>query len=73
MSDVREYISNLKGRNVDMEVCRGRKKVTTFSGIIEDIYPSVFTVKLKEPTTVEKISYSYSDVLCGEVRLVVSG
>ncbi|MCL2176681.1 MAG: Veg family protein [Firmicutes bacterium] len=70
MATVKNSIEKLKGVLVDLEVCRGRKKINHYRGTVEDIHNSVFTIRLKNPTTVLKQSYSYSDVLCGEVKLV---
>ena len=70
-SDIREIISrikSLKGESVVMEVQKGRNKLEKYQGIIESVYPSIFTVKLFEPgNTTSSISYSYSEVLCGDV------
>ena len=53
-----------------MEVCRGRKQIKRYKGIIENTFPSVFVVRLTEGDSVmPSLSYSYSDVLCGEVKL----
>lgn len=60
-----EKIKNYKGKNVDLEVTRGRKKTIKLEGIIESVYPSIFTVKTEE----NAYSYSYADVLCGDVSL----
>lgn len=63
--NVIKEIEKLKGENVSMEVNKGRKKIERFEGIIENIYPSIFTVNVgngKSP-----ISYSYSEILCGNV------
>ena len=62
-----EKIKGLKGERVDMEVTKGRNKTEKYSGIIESVYPSIFTVKLHEPKDRSSISYSYSEVLCGDV------
>ena len=44
-------------------------------GVIEGIYPSIFTVKLDVqndiPTSERRVSYSYADVLTRTVELVV--
>jgi len=70
-SDIREIISkikSLKGESVVMEVQKGRNRPEKYQGIIESVYPSIFTVKLFEPgSTSSSISYSYSEVLCGDV------
>lgn len=70
-SDIRDIISkiqSLKGESVLMEVQKGRNRTLKYQGIIESVYPSIFTVKLFEPgSTSSSISCSYSEVLCGDV------
>ena len=62
-----EKIKNLKGENVEMEVSKGRNRVEKYSGVIESVYPSIFTVKLFNPKDKAQLSCSYSEVLCGDV------
>lgn len=69
LDDVKKKISALKGRNVEMNINRGRKKIDTINGTIKDVYPSVFTVKLDDEQ--QKIqTFSYFDVLCGNVIIL---
>ncbi|MBQ7977143.1 MAG: Veg family protein [Clostridia bacterium] len=71
LNKVKDEILKLKGKYVEMEVNKGRKKITHYEGVLEDIYASVFVVRLKDATKNDKISYSYSDVLCGDVKIEV--
>ena len=65
---IKNKIDELIGQNIRMEVCRGRKQVKRYVGIIEHTFPSVFVVRLLEgDTSLASLSYSYSDVLCGDV------
>ena len=65
---VRDKIHELVGKNIYMQVCRGRKQVKRYKGIVENTYHRVFVVRLTEGNaTVSSLSYSYSDVVCGEV------
>lgn len=64
LEDVKSKIKNLKGREVEININRGRKKFDTLSGIIKDVYPSVFTV---ENEALQIQTFSYYDVLCGNV------
>ena len=65
---IKDKIAELVGKNIYMEVCRGRKQIKKYKGIVEHTYPSVFVVRLTEGDSVApQLSYSYSDVLCGEV------
>jgi uncharacterized protein Veg len=52
-----------------MEVNRGRKRIEKYVAVIDKIYPSVFRVEIKEPSGNTNQSYSYSDVLCGDVKI----
>jgi len=68
---VREKIAELVGKNISMQVCRGRKQVKKYKGIVESTFPSVFVVRLTEgESSVPSLSYSYSDIVCGEVVIV---
>lgn len=67
IGDIKEQISKLLGEKIDLEVNTGRKRIKTFSGSIQNVYPSVFTFLDSEGNTK---TYSYSDVLCGDVKIV---
>lgn len=63
--NVIQEIEQLKGESISMEINRGRKKIEKYQGIIENIYPSIFTVNIGDGKNT--LSYSYSEVLCGDV------
>ena len=66
LNEIKQKILNLKGSHVEMNINRGRKKIDSFSGVIKDVYPSVFTVVANsESQNVQ--TFSYYDVLCGNV------
>ena len=69
LDEVKQKILSLKGSHVEMNINRGRKKIDSFSGIIKDVYPSVFTVISKEGTQNIQ-TFSYYDVLCGNVVIL---
>lgn len=62
----KKRVQTLAGRNIILKVNKGRNKFITFNGMIESVYPSVFTVKTEDDTQIK--SYSYSDVLTKTVR-----
>jgi len=65
---IREKIDTLVGREINMEVCRGRKQIKRFSGVVESAFARVFVVRVREQEGLSpQITYSYSDILCGEV------
>ena len=65
VSTVIEEIERLKGENISMEINKGSKKIERYQGIIENVYPSIFTVNIGEGKS--PLSYSYTEVLCGDV------
>jgi len=69
IDNVKKEINSYKGQNVSLTVNLGRNKICYYLGIVEDIYPSLFTVAVKDGQNIKKHSYSYSDVLCGQVKL----
>jgi uncharacterized protein Veg len=67
---IKNKIVELVGKNIHMEVCRGRKQIKHYRGVIENTFSSVFVVRLTEgDEVVNSLSYSYSDVLCGDVKI----
>ena len=71
---IRKKINELVGKDINMQVCRGRKQIERYSGVVENTFPSVFVVRLtNENRIVNQLSYSYSDVLCGEVTIKEAG
>lgn len=69
LSDIKQKILNVKGKNVDISINRGRKKIDNYCGVVENIYPSVFTVKILNDQQLKNVTCSYSDVLCGDVKI----
>ena len=67
LQKVKEEILNLKGKDVNLVVNKGRKKIIKFIGIIDSVYPSMFIIKPKEFVDLDRTSYSYNDVLCGDI------
>ena len=71
IEDIKQKIITLKGEEVNLYINRGRKKISTVRARIEDVYSSVFTVKALS-TDFDAIStYSFNDVLCGEVKIKI--
>jgi len=71
LTDIKQRILNIKGKSVGISINRGRKKIDSYNGVIENIYPSVFTVKIINDQQLKNVTCSYSDVLCGDVQITV--
>lgn len=69
VENIKQKILNLKGQEVDLHINRGRRKVGSYRARIEDCYASVFTVKSCPIDLGVIYTYSYNDILCGEVKI----
>ncbi len=69
ISDVKQMIKACSQKRVDVKVNLGRNKIMRFSGVLSGVYPSLFTVKPDDEHFLGKTAYSYSDLLCGTVKI----
>ncbi len=69
VENIKANILALKGKEVNLYINRGRRKISSYRARIEDVYPSVFTVKNCEVNLGSIYTYSYNDILCGEVKI----
>lgn len=72
LDDVKKRITELKGSSVKMEINRGRNKILKFDGVIVSVYPSVFTVEALAQKHFSSKTFSYFDVLCGDVKITLA-
>ncbi len=63
IAEVKARIAGLKGKLLSVSVNKGRKKTVDLDGVIADVFPSVFTFI----SGGELVSFSYSDVICGDI------
>lgn len=71
LQNVKDEVFNLLGKDLYLTVNKGRKKIIKFNGIIESVYPSMFIIKPTECVDLDRTSYSYNDVLCGDITFNV--
>ena len=69
ISDVKRMVKDCSLKRVAVKVNLGRNKIVSFSGVLSGIYPALFTVKPDDEGFLGKTAYSYSDVLCGNVKI----
>ena len=69
IADVKRLVNDCRAQRVAVRVNLGRNKSVSYSGILSGIYPALFTVKPDEEGFLGKTSYSYSDLLCGNVKI----
>ena len=70
LEEITDLIKSFKGESVKMSITKGRKKSEKFNGEIVELYPSIFTIKVDNPISQNILSYSYNEVLCGDVKIV---
>lgn len=68
ISQAKEVVNALKEKQVKVTVNLGRNKFVSFCGRLSGVYPALFTVSPTEEFK-GKTTYSYSEYLCGRVRL----
>lgn len=72
LDNIRLNLEKHLGKRIILKANKGRKQITTKRGILEDVYPSVFIVKLEDNGNgYQRVSYSYSDLLTENVKLQV--
>lgn len=69
IKDVKQMVKGYSESRVAVRVNLGRNKSVSYNGTLSGIYPSLFTVKPDDKDFLGKTAYSYSDVLCGNVKL----
>jgi uncharacterized protein Veg len=65
--DIKDKVSSLKGQNISLKINKGRNKIVSLTAIIDQVYPSMFVISPTSQASLDRKSYSYNDVLCGDV------
>ncbi len=69
LSQVKDSIKNMQDRPVSVTINLGRNKLVSFIGKVEGVYPALFTVSPFDKAFKGKTTYSYSEYMCGRVKL----
>lgn len=70
VTKIRADLESLMGTRMRLRANMGRSKILEREGVLEQIHPSLFVVKVDEKRDrTARISYSYVDVLTGTVEL----
>ena len=69
ISQVKEIIGKMNLKQVEVVVNLGRNKFAKYKGVLSGVYPALFTVKPFDKDYRGKTSYSYSEYMCGRVKL----
>ena len=69
IADVKQMIKECSSQRVAVKLNLGRNKSVSYLGTLSGIYPALFTVKPDDENFLGKTAYSYSDLLCGTVKI----
>ena len=69
LSQVKLYIARLKEKQVEVTLALGRNKFVKFMAKVKGVYPALFTVVPFDKAFNGRTSYSYSEFMCGRVRV----
>ena len=69
IAKVKANIADNFQKQVNVTVNLGRNKVLRFCGMLSGVYPALFTVEPADKNFLGKTSYSYAEVLCGNVSI----
>lgn len=67
---VKEHIKSLCGSNVNCIINKGRNKLIKVNVCIDQVYPSMFVIKPLEDVELDRKSFSYNDVMCGDIKFL---
>ena len=70
---IREDIAKYVGHKVKLESNRKHNKSIINEGIIANVYPSIFTIEIKdgENLPARTVSYSYTDIFTKSVEITL--
>lgn len=68
MGAVKTAVEKMQNKTVKVTQNLGRNKYVSYIGVVKGVYPALFTVEPNAPYN-GKTSFSYSDILCGNVKL----
>lgn len=69
-SEIKQSIENMYGKTVLCEINRGRNKIVKVPIIINQVYSQMFTIEPLEKVELDRKSFSYSDVMCGDIKFL---
>lgn len=72
INSIKQTIKDYYNKPVTVKLNLGRNKYVTFPATLSGVYPSIFTVEPFDKNFLGKTSYSYSEILCGRVKITLN-
>ncbi|MDO4605090.1 MAG: Veg family protein [Helcococcus sp.] len=72
LASIRNEVEEIIGKKVQLKADKGRKRIVTRVGYIENAFPNLFTVRVNNDFDESlTLSYTYADVLTSTVEIEV--
>ena len=66
---IRRSLAGIEGRAVELYAVGERNRVTQERGILDGVYPDIFTVSVRKSGYTQRFCYTYSEVLTKKVKV----
>ena len=69
LSMIKHNIDDHIGQRISVTSQIGRRKTATREGILRETFPAVFVVELDKDSSLNRVSYSYTDILTNNIKI----
>jgi len=70
--EIMQDVEQCKGKRVVLRTNKGKRKARVAEGIVKDVFPAIFTVRIDDGTSSQRtVSFSYSDILTESVEVTI--
>ena len=73
LADIRNDLSIYRGKQVQLRILGERNRVSSAFGVLDGLYPEIFTVLVCEGERSFHCSFSYRDILMGKLDVRLQG
>ena len=70
---IRERLAMKKGRRVELYAIGERNRVTRAQGVLDGVYPGIFTILVDSKGYSTRYSYTYNELITGKVNIRLIG
>ncbi len=68
IEDAKAMVASLLGKDVSVRLNRGRNKIKHYNGVLSEVHSNVFVVQLVNDLF-DRLSCTYTDMVCGELQI----
>lgn len=67
---IRKKLLKIKGERVILRTKEDRGRTANITGVIDEVYPAIFTIRAESITGKVILSYTYCDIISGRVKIL---